>query len=297
MPVQKMPFPYFDETRELNEITRQGAAGSFVAVADGITHYELAGDETGLPVVLTHGFSAPYFVFDNTFEFLVKNGFRVLRFDLFGRGLSDRPLVKYDIRLFVRQLRDLLDALNFRQVNLLGLSLGGPITTSFIDQYGDDVAKHILIDPAGAKRIRLSTLLEFSKLPGVGELALALFGSVSLVKGMAKDMISAEAVEQFQERYMVQIQYIGFKRAILSTMRNGMLESFYETYERVGNLRVPTLLFWGRQDKTVPFEHSHTLRNAIPHAEFYAIDNCGHLPHFEKPEIVNPILLEFLRRT
>jgi pimeloyl-ACP methyl ester carboxylesterase len=35
---------------------------------------------------------------------------------------------------------------------------------------------------------------------------------------------------------------------------------------------------------------------AIPHAEFHAIENCGHIPHYEKPEIINPILLEFLSK-
>jgi pimeloyl-ACP methyl ester carboxylesterase len=46
----------------------------------------------------------------------------------------------------------------------------------------------------------------------------------------------------------------------------------------------------------VPFRHSEKLRKAIPNIEFHAIENCGHIPHFEKPEEVNPILLEFLRK-
>ena len=93
------------------------------------------------------------------------------------------------------------------------------------------------------------------------------------------------------------MQYKGFKRAILSTMRNGMLESFYETYARVGRLKKPTLLFWGMDDKTVPFEYSKLILKAMPHAEFHAIENCGHIPHYEKPEIVNPILLEFCQNS
>jgi len=35
---------------------------------------------------------------------------------------------------------------------------------------------------------------------------------------------------------------------------------------------------------------------ALPHAEFHIVENCGHIPHHEKPEIVNPILLEFLSK-
>ena len=291
-----MTFPYLDEIQELNETARQQADGSFIALADGVTHYELGGPENGKPVVLVHGFSTPYFIFDTTFEFLVNSGFRVLRYDLFGRGYSDRPRVDYNIHLFVRQLKDLLDALGLKQINLVGLSMGGPITASFISEYPDYVSKYVLIDPAGAKRVSLPWILEALKMPIVGELALGLFGSASMVKGIASDMFDPEAVEHFQNQYKIQMQYKGFKRAILSTMRNGMLESFYETYARVGELQKPTLLFWGMNDKTVPFEYSKLIMQAMPHAEFHAIENCGHIPHYEKPEIVNPILLEFLSK-
>jgi len=289
-----MSFPYLNETRELNDITRMEANDSFIALSDGMTHYQLSGDIHGAVVVMVHGFSTPYFVFDTPFDFLVRSGFRVLRYDLFGRGYSDRPHVNYDVHLFVRQLKELLDALELQPVNLMSFSMGGPIGASFIDRYPGYVSKHILIDPAGARRIALSILLEMTRLRGVGELALALFGNASLVRGIAKDMFTPQLIAQFQERYKVQMQYRGFKRAILSTMRNRMLDSFIETYERIGKLDIPTLLFWGKQDKTIPFEDSIALCNAMPHAEFHAIENCGHLPHNERPEEVNPILLEFL---
>jgi pimeloyl-ACP methyl ester carboxylesterase len=291
-----MTFPYLDEIKELDETARGQADGSFVALADGITHYELGGPENGQPIVLVHGFSTPYFIFDTTFEFLVNSGFRVLRYDLIGRGYSDRPHVDYNIQLFVRQLKGLLDALQLKPVNLIGLSMGGPITAAFINEYDDDVSRHVLIDPAGATKISLPPILEALKIPFFGELAFGLFGSANMVKGIAADLFDSEAVEHFQNQYKIQMQYKGFKRAILSTMRNGMLESFYEIYARVGELRKPTLLFWGMDDNTVPFEYSKLILKAIPHAEFHAIEKCGHIPHYEKPEVVNPILLEFLSK-
>ena len=291
-----MNFPYLDETQELNEATRKQADGSFVTLTGGVTHYELGGPENGTPVVLAHGFSTPYFIFDTTFEFLVNSGFRVLRYDLIGRGYSDRPHVDYNIQLFVRQLKELLDALGFKQINLVGLSMGGPITAAFISQNPERVRRHVLIDPAGATRVALPPMLEALKIPIFGELAFGLFGSVRMVKGIASDMLDQETVAYFQNQYKVQMQFKGFKRAILSTIRNDMLESFYETYLHVGKLQKPTLLFWGINDKTIPFETSKVILQAIPHAEFHAIENCGHIPHYEKPGVVNPILLEFLSK-
>ncbi|MBI5944189.1 MAG: alpha/beta hydrolase [Chloroflexi bacterium] len=289
-----MSFPYLDETKELNDATRKDAGGSFVTLPDGVTHYELRGPENGKPVVFVHGFSVPYFIFDITFEFLVKSGFQVLRYDLFGRGFSDRPRAAYNIQLFVRQLKDLLDALNFKDIALLGLSMGGPITASFIRQYPGYVRKHVLIDPAGVQQTVLGRGIEALKMPIFGELAFGLFGSGVMVKSLASDLFDPKAVEFFQSRYKIQMQFKGFKRALLSTLRSNMLDSFYETYAEVGKQQKPTLLFWGMDDKTTPFANSEILLTALPHAEFHAIENCGHIPHFEKPEIVNPILLEFL---
>jgi pimeloyl-ACP methyl ester carboxylesterase len=256
----------------------------------------LGGPKDGSPIVLVHGFSGPYFIFDTTFEFLVKAGFRVLRYDLFGRGYSDRPRTVYDIHLFVRQLKELLDAFGLNPVNLVGLSMGGAISAAFIDQYPKYVTRHVLIDPTGGKRVVVPTFVKALKIPVFGELAFGLFGTAGMLKGIASDMFDQRVVEHFQEQYKIQMKFKGFKRAILSTIRSGMLESFYETYVRVGKLKKPTLLFWGRQDKTVPFDHSQSIKQAIPHVELHGIENCNHIPHYEKPEIVNPILLEFLSK-
>ncbi len=291
-----MPFPYLDETLPLNEETRKGLPGSFITLPSGVTHYEEGGNPSGNPVVLVHGFSVPYFIYDPTFEFLCQQGFRVLRYDLIGRGFSDRPNVRYDAALFVRQLRELLDALNYKDIYLVGLSMGGVVTASFIDAHPEYVSKYILIDPSGARAVSLSPFLKAVKMPGFGELAIGLFGSGSMIKGVAADLFTPELVQQFQEKYSVQMKYQGFKRAILSTMRSGMLDSFIETYRRVGRMNKPTLLFWGKNDATVPFEHSDDIRTAMPQVEFHAFENCGHIPHYERASEVNEILLEFLRR-
>jgi pimeloyl-ACP methyl ester carboxylesterase len=292
-----MAFSIPDETEELNELTRQAADGSFIQLPDGVTHYELSNAELEETVVLIHGFSVPYFIYDPTFEFLTHSGFRTVRYDLFGRGFSDRPLKRYNIDLFVQQLRDILDALRFqRPVTLVGLSTGGPIAAMFTARHPERVAKLVLIDPIGAKPLPYMGVLKVASLPVVGETILSLAGHGSLAKSIASDFFEPELVEELQSRYITQMQYKGFKRAILSTIRNHILDSCLDLYQRVSQLEKPILLFWGRNDTTVPFSHSAELRKAMPNLEFHAIENCGHAPHYEKPEAVNPILLDFLRR-
>jgi pimeloyl-ACP methyl ester carboxylesterase len=198
--------------------------------------------------------------------------------------------------LFTNQLSELLDALEYKNIALLGLSMGGAVTASFIERHPRYVSKYVLIDPAGARPISLSPMLKAVRMPWFGELILGLFGSGNMVKSVASDFFTPELVELFQSKYKIQMQYRGFKRAILSSIRNGMLDSFIHTYRRIGVLKKPTLILWGRQDATVPFEHSTDLLDAMPHAELHVIENCGHIPHYERASEVNEILLEFLKR-
>ena len=285
------------ETKELNDSTRRSADGSFITLSDGVTHYELGGNESGDVVVLVHGFSVPYFVYDPTFEFLTRSGLRVLRYDLFGRGFSDRPDTRYNVDLFVRQLSELLDALRLAlPVHLVGLSMGGPITATFTAHHPERVKSLTLIDPAGARSLAETPMLRMIKLPFLAEAILGMVGGEPFVESNAKDFFDPNLVEHFKSKYRVQMQYQGFLRAMLSSTRNGMLNSFIDTYRQVGKMDKPVLLFWGRNDQTVPFEHSADLQVAMPNTQFHIIEACGHIPHYEKPEEVNRILLEFLKR-
>ena len=290
-------FSFRSETKELNDDTRRLTGGSFVPLSDGVTHYELSNNTRDNTVVLVHGFSVPYFIFDPTFHFLSQHGFRVLRYDLYGRGFSDRPEVDYDIDLFVRQLLDLLDALRLtRPVNLVGLSMGGPITATFTARYPERVEKLVLIDPAGARPIVLSRILKAAAKPFVGEAIFGLVGNGGMVRNIASDFFDKRLVEHFAQRYLVQMQFRGFRRAILSSIRNNMLESFIDQYRAVGALHKPVLLVWGRHDATVPLKHSEDLRAAMPEVRFHIVEDSSHIPHFEKPEQTNALLLDFLRQ-
>jgi pimeloyl-ACP methyl ester carboxylesterase len=293
-----MPFSYRDEIQELNEFTRKEASGSFIQLSDGFTHYELSNPDAEETVVLVHGFSVPYFIFDPTFAFLTHSGFRVLRYDLFGRGFSDRPDTRYNIDLFVRQLGDLLDALRLtRPVTLVGLSTGGPITATYTAHFPERVNKLVLIDPVGAKPLAFERGLKMIAMPFVGETIIGLLG----IKGLTRISSSEAAIHFYADQilpgYIKQMKYKGFKRAILSSIRNNVLGAIPDVYEKIGKMDKPVLLFWGMHDHTVPFKHSETLCKAMPTIQFHAIENSGHIPHYEKPEEVNPILFEFLRAT
>lgn len=288
-------FPFRGETKRLTAEARAGLPGEFVELSDGVTHYELGGKANGPVVVLVHGFSVPYFIWEPTFQALCEAGFWVLRYDLFGRGTSDRPLVRYDLDLFTRQLDGLLDVLGFKEtISVVGLSMGGVIAAAFAGERLDRVARLGLIDPAGFP-IGYSLGFRLLRLPLVGEVLLNLAGTENLENSMASDFYNPKHIRAFIEQYRPQMAYKGFRRALLSTLRARVLEDGREVYQMVGESGLPTLLVWGEEDTTVPFKHHKTLLEWIPQAEFHPIPASGHIPHYEKPEVVGPLLAAFLR--
>ncbi|MFN3741243.1 MAG: alpha/beta fold hydrolase [Anaerolineales bacterium] len=288
-------FGYRGEYLELTDAERSRLGGQYVRLSEGVTHYEMSGSDDAPTVVLVHGFSVPLFIWDPTSQALTEAGFRVLRYDLFGRGFSDRPRGRYDLRRFVRQLYELLEALSLPEIALIGLSMGGPIVAGFAAAHPKQVRRLVLIDVAGARSLQLPWHLHLGLIPGVGEIALALSGGERLVRGAASDFFDPRWVREFQERYRIQMRYRGFLRALLSTVRSGMLGDFSHLYRQIGMLSLPVLVLWGRQDTTVPYAHALELQRLIPQARLVTIEGCGHIPHYEKPEMVNPILIEFLR--
>ena len=282
------------EMRVLDDAARSEAPGRFVPLSAGMTHYELAGPEEGVPVVLVHGFSVPSYIWDPTFASLASAGFRVLRYDLFGRGFSDRPDVRYDRELFDRQLAELLDALAFpRPFGLAGLSMGGPIAATFTSRHSAQVSRLALLDPVGLP-IPESLSARLVKLPIFGDWLMDRVGDRVLLENLRKDMKHPD--EAYIEKFKKQMQFKGFKRALLSTMRSGVLTDATDAYTALGRLGLPVLLIWGEEDEVAPFQLHEVIRQLIPQAEFHPIPDAGHVPHLERPDVVNPLLIDFFRQ-
>jgi pimeloyl-ACP methyl ester carboxylesterase len=287
-------FNFTGESHVLDYSSRSTAPGNFAELSAGYTHYERAGSKNGHPVILIHGFSIPYYIWDPTFAALSASGFQVVRYDLFGRGYSDRPDREYDRELFDEQLHDLIDALNIQEpVHLVGLSMGGPISIVYCDRHPEKVEKLCLIDPAGFPG-KTTTITKLLKIPRLGEWIINQFGEALIIKELTKDFSNPENFPAYMDRARDQMRYKGYKQALLSTIRNDMLNNSSEVYGRVGTRNIPTLLIWGKEDKLLPIHMSEVVLKAIPHAQFFPVDHVGHLPHYEAPNMVNSRIIDFL---
>jgi pimeloyl-ACP methyl ester carboxylesterase len=67
-----------------------------------------------------------------------------------------------------------------------------------------------------------------------------------------------------------------------------------DVWERLGTIHIPTLVVWGKDDALVPVATGRRLADALPHAHWFALDGCGHLPTIEKPDEVTQIVAEWL---
>lgn len=291
-----VPYLLWDkETIRLDETVRASLPGKFITLSDGVTHYECDGPVGGPLVVLIHGFSTPSGIWNYTAPALAAAGFRVLRYDLYGRGYSDRPVVDYDEDLFDRQLLELLAALEVDSpVHLVGLSMGGAISVVFAARHPERVRKIVLIDPAGCP-VTIPSIGRVVCLPVIGDYLMQVLGNYVIVRDGKESLHGEEKLSELLELIKTQMVYRGYKRAVLSTLRHFDLSDQRQAYREVGRRGLPVLLFWGREDRVIPFENSAMIMNAIPGVAFHAIDECGHIGNFEKPDIVNPVLIEFLK--
>lgn len=268
---------------------------SFVSLGDGFTHYQWQGPENGPKVVLIHGFSSPYFVWDKTISALAEEGFRVLRYDLYGRGLSDRPQTQYTGDLFDRQLTQLLDSQGVTgPVDLVGLSMGGAIVMNFTDRHPERVARIVLFAPAGLNKLPVVSNLLL--LPGFGEWFMRAYGDIFITYAVPNQITETPSIlPLFKDAYRKQLQYKGYKRAILSTFRHGPLTSIEEVYARVGQQNRRGLLLWGANDTVVPVKLHERVLQLIPWLNFHMIPGSGHCSCYQSPEEINPILVHFLK--
>ena len=282
--------------QDLTVETRSRLPGRFVELPAGVTHYELRGDADAETVVLIHGNAAPYITWDRTVGPLCDAGFRVLRYDLFGHGFSDRPrLPSYDRHFYNVQLAELLDRLGIAYpVRVVGTSQGGSIATCFAAENPGAVGRLALLAPLfdelpGSGRV----LYRLMVTPIVGEVLLRVVADRKLAD-LSDAVVYADTKAELQPRVTEQFRYRGKRWAMLSNLRGDALKDATSCYRTIGNQAIPLLLTWGTLDQKIPRESMSRLRDLLSDIEYHEIEGSGHLAHYEFPDRINPLLIPFL---
>jgi pimeloyl-ACP methyl ester carboxylesterase len=277
---------------------RAGAPGQSVKLSVGVIHCVDRGSPNGPVVVLIHGFSTPMFVFEQNADALEAAGFRIILFDHFGRGWSDRPRATYNAEFYDRELLELLDALELTgPVGIVGYSMGGIIATEFASRHPERVSRLFLITPAG---LALNLFAEgfvarVVDLPFIGQWIWRVCGRTVLAGDPQFDNTGLEPARRMQGNVAEQMNYRGYLPAILSTWRNLPMSDCDDTFGKAAATGVPMMAVFGGNDPTIGAASADRLKKVAPNARIEIIEQGTHGLNYELFDILDPWLIDFFR--
>lgn len=284
-----------DEARVLDSRARRHLSCSFIQLKDGMVAYSLSDSHTTPLVVLVHGYSSPSFVWQPLVERLQAEQLDTLTFDLFGHGFSDRPDTSYGRELFARQIEELIDVLApSRDVHLIGWSMGAMIVARYATDQVERVKSVTLLSPSGLP-IRMGLLGRTAMIPGVGDVGQRLIGGYGLRTAQKAFFEDAGCFNDYMARYRQQLVYSGYRRAMLSTLREMNMDDFQAGYAALGQAPVPVRVLWSVSDRATPWANHATFQTLVPQAVITPLHGVGHASFFERPDYVAPMVIDAIR--
>ncbi|MBZ8118375.1 alpha/beta hydrolase [Roseovarius sp. LXJ103] len=273
------------------------APGKFATLSQGQTHYQWLGASKGPVAVCVHGLSTPSFVWGPVARALGEMGFRVLVYDLYGRGYSSAPRGLQDSAFFTRQLGDLLDHEGItHDITLLGYSMGGMIAPAYAAENMRKIRQMVLIAPAGlghdlgpAGRLMAQTGL-------LGSWAMHAVYGRSLRRALEAERDQPSTVQNITDLQLAQLRRRGFRGAVLSSLRGILDEQFEDRHCAIAAHGLPLLALWGAQDPIIPLSGQDKLTEWNPSAQHRVVPDAGHNLPFANTDAVTSALNEFLIR-
>lgn len=252
----------------------------------------------GRTVVLFHGKNFGGYYWGNVIKALTERGFRVIVPDQIGFGKSSKAFIHYSFHQMASWNKALLDTLGIQKASILGHSMGGMLATRFALRYPEQTEKLLLENPIGLEDYRsfvpyVSTEQQYkTELKATAE--------------SMKKYYQSSYFTVWKPEYDELVRIAGgvttsadFPRwAKVAAMTFTMIYEQPVVYE-FGNIRVPTVLFIGKEDRTIvgkgllsPDQQAlHGLYRflgkqtaaRIPGSKIIEFEGCGHIPHIEIP--------------
>lgn len=181
-----------------------------------------------------------------------------------------------------KHVQKFIELKDYRNINLLGNSLGGHVALVHILKHPERIKSLILTGSSG--------LFE----NGMGD-TYPKRGDYEYIKKKTEytfydpAMATKELVDEVYSITNNRLTVIKIIALAKSAIRNNL-------NEELNQIKQPTLLIWGNNDNITPPFVAHEFNKLIPHSELYFIDKCGHAPMMEVPGEFNKILEQFLSK-
>ncbi len=259
---------------------------------DGVNlYYEIHGD--GFPLVMIQGLSENVYWWDSPVIDGLSKHLKTVIFDNRGVGRSDDLVGDLTIESMAADALGLMDALNISQAHILGHSMGGMIAQELALKFPERVKKLVLCstscggskaEPSSPETQKILTKLSF--------------------KGHTRRLVDEAMPHIFTKKFMdenpefiekkiddlliIPTGPTTFKAQMGSWMR-------YNSYRKLKEMNIPTLIIHGKQDILVPPSNGDLLATKIPNAEIVYFDSNAHMIHTEEPDKFDEVLLKFLK--
>jgi 3-oxoadipate enol-lactonase len=262
-------------------------------VGDISIYYEIHGRGETLAMIMGLGGGVPWLLRQiPTFA----RSYQVVAFDNRGTGQTDAPDSAYTMEMMAADLAGLLEAIGVETTHVFGISMGGMIAQHFALLYPEKVKTLILgaTTCGGSRRVipdmeAIKVLFDMDRMNRITP------------EERATEILPFVFSREFIDNNRALIRKLLAKMAGHVTPPHGYVRQVgaiagHDTYERLPDIKAPTLVIAGDADKLVPVENSRLIASRIPHAELVILPNMGHGFNIEAADEVNDIILDFLSR-
>jgi proline iminopeptidase len=292
----------------------QHPRGAYAAVNGARIWYEIEGE--GEPLLLIHGGPGSSHLNFHPYFSALADQHRVIYFDLFGRGKSDRAKspTEYTFERDVADVEGLRKALGLETVNLLGFSYGGLVAQAYALEYPAHVKKLILVSTLYSgemwqaknenyiyearnqfpetwekiERLRAQGFRErSSELQAVDDIPayeLVFFYNPANAGKLRRDALSLNS----------EVTYAIAGDDADYVLGGGVARLDFR--DRLKELKMPILIIAGRFDRLFPPKTSLQFKRYVPQAEFVMFEKSGHYPQIEETEKMFGVIKGFLHK-
>ena len=269
--------------------------GSYANLSNGMNLHYLEFysdiDQVGT-VIFIHG-SGPgasgWSNFKKNVNALSETGYRVIVIDIPGYGQTSKPTdAIYNLDFFTHYLDEFLVQKNITQAILIGNSLGGAIAIGYALDHPDKVSHLILMATGGVEEREIYFATE-----GIQAMVKYPMGSPEFTKEVLGELLKLLV---FDPKHVTQ-ELIDERWQILQTQNAQVLASMQipNLTDRLQELSIPILGFWGYEDKFCPISGAHTIISHCNDARMNMLSQCGHWVMIEHSEYFNNQCIQFLR--
>ncbi|MDF2520210.1 MAG: putative hydrolase or acyltransferase of alpha/beta superfamily [Clostridia bacterium] len=220
-----------------------------------------------------------------------KLGYRIILHDFKGQTMSGKPDGEYTFKQHAEEAKALFDYLGVQKLHIIGTSYGGEVAMRFAIDYPEYTKSISVIDSVSELDENLKLFVSSWKTianPDDPEgffwgMAPSIYGS-SFIKAN-KEFLAERAVALKS----IAADYFKGQISLYNTFVNDL-----DMTEELAEIKCPALVVVGEDDILKPYKFSKIIADNIPNSEFAVIPDCGHVTIFEKPNILNTMLLGFV---